>query len=91
MFQLLRISKLNPLKSRSRTVWHAETIVLLLIKEKPLLSPSLHSLELLLQFILASPPFRPDKVYHVTVMPCYDKKLEVARDDFVFEVGRTRF
>ncbi|GFZ03271.1 ferredoxin hydrogenase [Actinidia rufa] len=29
---------------------------------------------------------RPDDVYHVTVMPCYDKKLEAAREDFVFEV-----
>jgi len=29
---------------------------------------------------------RPDEVYHVTVMPCYDKKLEAVRDDFVFEV-----
>ncbi|KAI8524955.1 hypothetical protein RHMOL_Rhmol13G0190000 [Rhododendron molle] len=29
---------------------------------------------------------RPDEVYHVTVMPCYDKKLEAARDNFVFEV-----
>ncbi|XP_074320988.1 protein NAR1-like [Silene latifolia] len=29
---------------------------------------------------------RPDEVYHVTVMPCYDKKLEAARDDFVFEM-----
>lgn len=28
---------------------------------------------------------RPDDVYHVTVMPCYDKKLEAARDDFVFQ------
>lgn len=26
-------------------------------------------------------------IYHVTVMPCYDKKLEAARDDFVFSVG----
>ncbi|GAB2212907.1 hypothetical protein Droror1_Dr00020909 [Drosera rotundifolia] len=31
---------------------------------------------------------RADEVYHVTVMPCYDKKLEASRDDFVFEVGR---
>lgn len=30
--------------------------------------------------------FRPEEVYHVTVMPCYDKKLEAAREDFVFEV-----
>ncbi|PON90260.1 Iron hydrogenase, subset [Trema orientale] len=29
---------------------------------------------------------RPDEIYHVTVMPCYDKKLEAARDDFVFQV-----
>lgn len=29
---------------------------------------------------------RPDELYHVTVMPCYDKKLEAARDDFVFEL-----
>ncbi|KHN03534.1 Cytosolic Fe-S cluster assembly factor NARFL [Glycine soja] len=28
---------------------------------------------------------RPEEVYHVTVMPCYDKKLEAARDDFVFQ------
>lgn len=25
-----------------------------------------------------------NKIYHVTIMPCYDKKLEAARDDFVF-------
>ncbi|CAN1337050.1 Protein NAR1 [Linum perenne] len=29
---------------------------------------------------------RPDNIYHVTVMPCYDKKLEAARDDFSFEL-----
>ncbi|KAJ7946407.1 Cytosolic Fe-S cluster assembly factor narfl [Quillaja saponaria] len=29
---------------------------------------------------------RPEDVYHVTVMPCYDKKLEASRDDFVSEV-----
>lgn len=28
-------------------------------------------------------PFRrPDQIYHVTVMPCYDKKLEASRPDF---------
>ncbi|KAI9459085.1 iron hydrogenase [Russula earlei] len=25
---------------------------------------------------------QPDEVYHVTVMPCYDKKLEASRSDF---------
>ncbi|GLJ22068.1 hypothetical protein SUGI_0413640 [Cryptomeria japonica] len=29
-----------------------------------------------------------EKVYHVTIMPCYDKKLEAARDDFIFSVER---
>ncbi|XP_057416884.1 protein NAR1 [Lotus japonicus] len=29
---------------------------------------------------------RPEEVYHVTVMPCYDKKLEASRDDFVFQL-----
>ncbi|KAF3451855.1 hypothetical protein FNV43_RR07951 [Rhamnella rubrinervis] len=29
---------------------------------------------------------KPDEVYHVTVMPCYDKKLEASRDDFVYQV-----
>ncbi|KAK4340759.1 hypothetical protein RND71_039260 [Anisodus tanguticus] len=29
---------------------------------------------------------RPVDIYHVTVMPCYDKKLEAAREDFVFQV-----
>ncbi|CAN6470652.1 unnamed protein product [Victoria cruziana] len=31
---------------------------------------------------------KPDEVHHVTVMPCYDKKLEAARDDFMFSVER---
>ncbi|CAL9015013.1 unnamed protein product [Prunus brigantina] len=33
---------------------------------------------------------RPADVYHVTVMPCYDKKLEASRDDFVFEVEQSK-
>lgn len=33
---------------------------------------------------------RPDKVYHVTVMPCYDKKLEASREDFYSDLYRTR-
>nr|CAD7426333.1 unnamed protein product [Timema monikensis] len=26
--------------------------------------------------------FSPERVYHVTLMPCYDKKLEASREDF---------
>eukprot|EP00897_Mesotaenium_endlicherianum_P006824 jgi/Mesen1/616/ME000108S10774 len=26
----------------------------------------------------------PEQVKHVTIMPCYDKKLEASRDDFIF-------
>ncbi|KAG8905898.1 Cytosolic Fe-S cluster assembly factor nar1 [Tulasnella sp. 403] len=32
----------------------------------------------------------PDQVYHVTVMPCYDKKLEASRKDFYNETYATR-
>ncbi|XP_005110158.1 cytosolic Fe-S cluster assembly factor narfl [Aplysia californica] len=31
-----------------------------------------------------------DSVYHVTVMPCFDKKLEASRADFFSEVYQTR-
>lgn len=30
--------------------------------------------------------YRLDNVYHVAVMPCYDKKLEAARDNFAFSI-----
>ncbi|KAF8893319.1 iron hydrogenase [Infundibulicybe gibba] len=33
---------------------------------------------------------RPDEIYHVTVMPCYDKKLEASRTDFYNAVYQTR-
>lgn len=33
---------------------------------------------------------RPDKMYHITVMPCYDKKLEASRSDFYNEQYATR-
>ncbi|KDR75890.1 hypothetical protein GALMADRAFT_69035 [Galerina marginata CBS 339.88] len=32
----------------------------------------------------------PDGVYHVTVMPCYDKKLEASRKDFYDDIYATR-
>ncbi|XP_027775174.1 protein NAR1 isoform X1 [Solanum pennellii] len=37
-------------------------------------------------FLCSKPSVRPEDIYHVTVMPCYDKKLEAAREDFVFQV-----
>ena len=33
---------------------------------------------------------RPDQIYHVTVMPCYDKKLEASRQDFHNDIYSTR-
>ncbi|KAG6378185.1 iron hydrogenase [Boletus reticuloceps] len=33
---------------------------------------------------------QPDQIYHVTVMPCYDKKLEASRQDFYDDVYSTR-
>jgi len=32
----------------------------------------------------------PDQLYHVTVMPCYDKKLEASRRDFYDDIYSTR-
>uniref|UniRef100_A0A8D2M907 Iron hydrogenase small subunit domain-containing protein n=1 Tax=Zonotrichia albicollis TaxID=44394 RepID=A0A8D2M907_ZONAL len=32
----------------------------------------------------------PDRIYHVTVMPCYDKKLEASRPDFFNQEFQTR-
>lgn len=32
----------------------------------------------------------PQKIYHVTVMPCYDKKLEASRPDFYLNEHETR-
>ncbi|KAI0785647.1 iron hydrogenase [Abortiporus biennis] len=32
----------------------------------------------------------PDQIYHVSVMPCYDKKLEASRQDFYNETYATR-
>ncbi|KAG0264230.1 hypothetical protein DFQ27_001349 [Actinomortierella ambigua] len=33
---------------------------------------------------------RPDQIYHVCVMPCYDKKLEASRGDFYSDLYKTR-
>lgn len=33
---------------------------------------------------------RADSIYHVTVMPCYDKKLEASRQDFYNDILSTR-
>lgn len=32
----------------------------------------------------------PRSIYHVAIMPCYDKKLEASRDDFYDKVHETR-
>ncbi|KAF9195107.1 hypothetical protein BGZ50_005172 [Haplosporangium sp. Z 11] len=32
----------------------------------------------------------PDQIYHVCVMPCYDKKLEASRSDFYSDLYQTR-
>ncbi|XP_032086137.1 cytosolic iron-sulfur assembly component 3 isoform X2 [Thamnophis elegans] len=32
----------------------------------------------------------PDQIYHATVMPCYDKKLEASRPDFFIQKYQTR-
>lgn len=39
---------------------------------------------------LSKPVISPDQIYHVTVMPCYDKKLEASRQDFYNDMFSTR-
>ncbi|CAD6919138.1 unnamed protein product [Tilletia controversa] len=39
---------------------------------------------------IGTAPSEPREVYHVTVMPCYDKKLEASRSDFFDDVTGTR-
>ena len=34
--------------------------------------------------------YRPHEIYHVSVMPCYDKKLEASRSDFYNELYSSR-
>ena len=31
-----------------------------------------------------------EQIYHVTLMPCYDKKLEASREDFYNALKKTR-
>ncbi|WJX42467.1 Cytosolic Fe-S cluster assembly factor nar1 [Trifolium repens] len=38
------------------------------------------------RYVCQDMELRPEEVHHVTVMPCYDKKLEASRDDFVFQL-----
>jgi iron only hydrogenase large subunit-like protein len=33
---------------------------------------------------------RPDQIYHVSVMPCYNEKLEASRQDFYNDIHSTR-
>ena len=33
---------------------------------------------------------RPDQVFHVAVMPCFDKKLEASRSDFYDSVYHSK-
>jgi iron only hydrogenase large subunit-like protein len=41
-------------------------------------------------FVASKLGLSPAELYHVTVMPCYDKKLEGARDDFFDPTHNTR-
>lgn len=32
----------------------------------------------------------PERIYHVTVMPCFDKKLEASREEFFYDVANSQ-
>ncbi|MCJ8739336.1 hypothetical protein PDJAM_G00046070 [Pangasius djambal] len=42
------------------------------------------------RFFASQQGVEPQKIYHVTVMPCYDKKLEASRPDFYLSEAETR-
>lgn len=42
------------------------------------------------QFLTQRLAVGADRIYHVTVMPCYDKKLEASREDFFSEAANSR-
>lgn len=42
------------------------------------------------QFLATKIGLGPGKMYHVTIMPCYDKKLEASREDFYSEVNDSK-
>ncbi|XP_026859146.2 cytosolic Fe-S cluster assembly factor narfl isoform X1 [Electrophorus electricus] len=42
------------------------------------------------RFFSMQQALEPQKIYHVTVMPCYDKKLEASRPDFYLRESETR-
>lgn len=39
---------------------------------------------------LNSEPITPSQIYHVTIMSCYDKKLEASRSDFYDDILKTK-
>ncbi|XP_064647003.1 cytosolic Fe-S cluster assembly factor narfl-like [Lineus longissimus] len=41
-------------------------------------------------FLASSRNLTPDQIYHVTIMPCFDKKLEASRQDFYSDLYSTR-
>ncbi|XP_011503409.1 PREDICTED: probable cytosolic Fe-S cluster assembly factor CPIJ010948 [Ceratosolen solmsi marchali] len=40
--------------------------------------------------LASSKGLSPEQVYHITLMPCYDKKLEASREDFYNSLKKTR-
>lgn len=41
-------------------------------------------------YCVCSQGLRPEQIYHVAVMPCFDKKLEASRSDFYLNEAETR-
>lgn len=42
------------------------------------------------QYLAQTLKLTADRIYHVTIMPCYDKKLEASREDFFSEALESR-
>lgn len=48
------------------------------------------NLVVILKFHHAVQGLSPQQIYHVAVMPCFDKKLEASRSDFYMSKAETR-
>ena len=66
---------------------HGELVLPLISTVK---SPQQISGSLIKSHIASKLSLSPDRVYHLSLMPCYDKKLEASRQEFYSDMYRTR-
>lgn len=69
---------------------HGELIPLISKTRSPQQIAGILAKRYLAEVGLENPAGRVGRVYHTTVMPCYDKKLEASREDFFDDITQSR-